>query len=84
MFKKTLGLMMAITVFALAACGQTPAQNSDTPASSDSAVSSKAPHSLPTRKLPHPPRENKQNPQTARHWWLISPGRATPKKWLPI
>ena len=45
MFKKTLGLMMAITVFALAACGQTPAQNSDTPASSDSAVSSKAPES---------------------------------------
>ena len=43
MFKKTLGLMMAITVFALAACGQTPAQNSDAPASSDSAVSSKAP-----------------------------------------
>lgn len=45
MFKKTLGLMMAITVFALASCGQTPAQNSDTPASSDSAVSSKAPES---------------------------------------
>lgn len=45
MFKKTLGLVMAITVFALASCGQTPAQNSDTPASSDSAVSSKAPES---------------------------------------
>lgn len=44
MFKKTLGLMMAaIMVFALAACGQTPAQNSNNQVSSDSAVSSNAP-----------------------------------------
>ena len=44
MFKKTLGLMMAaIMVFALAACGQTPAQNSDNSTSSDSAISSNAP-----------------------------------------
>ena len=44
MFKKTLGLMMAaIMVFALAACGQTPAQNSENQTSSDSAVSSEAP-----------------------------------------
>lgn len=44
MFKKTLGLMMAtIMVFALAACGQTPAQNSNNSTSSDSAVSSEAP-----------------------------------------
>lgn len=42
MFKKTLGFMMAANMaFALAACGQTSAQNSDNPASSDSAVSSK-------------------------------------------
>ena len=41
MLKKTLGLMMAaIMVFALAACGQTLAQNSDSQASSDSSVSS--------------------------------------------
>lgn len=44
MFKKTLGLMMvAIMVFALAACGQTPTQNSNNRTSSDSAVSSDAP-----------------------------------------
>ena len=44
MFKKTLGLMIAaIMAFALAACGQTPVQNSDAPVSSDSAVSSKVP-----------------------------------------
>ncbi len=44
MLKKTLGLMMAaIMVFALAACGQTPAQNSENQTSSDSAVSSEAP-----------------------------------------
>lgn len=44
MFKKILSLIMtAIMVFALAACGQTPAQNSDSQASSDAAVSSEAP-----------------------------------------
>lgn len=44
MFKKTLGLMMtANMVFALAACGQAPAQNSNNSTSSDSAVSSEAP-----------------------------------------
>lgn len=44
MLKKILGLLMAATmIFALAACGQTPAQNSDNSASSDSAVSSKTP-----------------------------------------
>ena len=49
MFKKTLGLMMAaIMVFALAACGQTPAQNSDNQASFDSAVSSEAPETEPS------------------------------------
>ena len=42
MLKKILGLLMAATmIFALAACGQTPAQNSDNSASSDSVVSSK-------------------------------------------
>lgn len=44
MFKKILGLLIATTmIFSLTACGQTPAQNSDNLASSDSAVSSKAP-----------------------------------------
>lgn len=44
MFKKILGLLIATTmIFALTACGQTPAQNSDNLASSDSAVSNKAP-----------------------------------------
>ncbi len=43
MFKKTLGLMMAaIMVFALAACGQTSAQNSDNQTASDSVVSNEA------------------------------------------
>lgn len=43
MFKKTLGLMMAaIMVFALAACGQTSAQNSDNQTASDSVVSKEA------------------------------------------
>lgn len=44
MLKKIFALMMtAIMVFALAACGQTPAQNTNNQASSDSAVSSEAP-----------------------------------------
>lgn len=44
MFKKILSMIMtAIMVFALAACGQTPAQNRDSQASSDAAVSSEAP-----------------------------------------
>lgn len=44
MFKKTLGLMMAaIMLFALTACGQTSAPNSDNQASSDSAAGSEAP-----------------------------------------
>lgn len=44
MFKKILGLLIAATmIFSLTACGQTPAQNSDNLASSDSAVSNKAP-----------------------------------------
>lgn len=43
MLKKILGLLIAATmIFSLTACGQTPAQNSDNLASSDSAVSSKA------------------------------------------
>lgn len=44
MFKKILSMIMtAIMVFALAACGQTPAQNRDSQASSDATVSSEAP-----------------------------------------
>lgn len=49
MLKKTIGLMMAaIMIFALAACGQTSAQNSDNQTTSDSAVSSIAPKTEPS------------------------------------
>lgn len=49
MFKKILGLMMiAVMVFTLAACGQTPAENNETSAPSDTTVSSEAPESQPS------------------------------------
>lgn len=49
MFKKILGLIMtAVMVFALAACGQTPAKNNESTPSSDSNVSSKAPENQPS------------------------------------
>lgn len=49
MFKKILGLMMiAVMVFTPAACGQTPAENNETSAPSDTTVSSEAPEPQPS------------------------------------
>lgn len=46
MFKKIFSLMMALVmVFALAACGQTPAKNGETSAPSDTTVSNEVPES---------------------------------------
>ena len=65
MFKKILGLMMtAIMVFALAACGQAPAQNSDTQASSDSAVSSESSETKPSKTEKPTPAEGEQTEST--------------------
>ena len=49
MFKKILGLMMAaVMVFALAACGQTPAENNESATLSEPAISSETPEAQPS------------------------------------
>lgn len=65
MFKKILGLLIATTmIFSLTACGQTPAQNSDNLASSDSAVSSKAPQTQSPEMETSASTEGEQGEQT--------------------